>query len=103
MKPFVFALFLAAPFFAFAGSAHKSISAQISVLGENMPSEFAIGQAMEAEFYFDEQAESSVFLGYQYSNLITDFSLSVASRDSILNPPPRLPRYPIIRRTACFP
>ena len=78
MKPFVFALFLAAPFFAFAGSAHKSISAQISVLGENMPSEFAIGQAMEAEFYFDEQAESSIFLGYQYSNLITDFSFSVA-------------------------
>lgn len=78
MKPFVFALFLAAPFFAFAGSSHKSISAQISVLDENMPSEFAIGQAVEAEFYFDEQAESSVFFGYQYSNLITDFSLSVA-------------------------
>ena len=78
MKPFVFALFLAAPFFAFAGSSHKSISAQISVLDENMPSEFAIGQAVEAEFYFDEQAESSVFFGYQYSNLITDFSFSVA-------------------------
>lgn len=45
MKPFVFALFLAAPFFAFAGSSHKSISAQISVWGENMPSEFTIGQA----------------------------------------------------------
>lgn len=47
MKPFVFALFLAAPFFAFAGSSHKNISAQISVLGENMPSKFSIGQARQ--------------------------------------------------------